>query len=380
MSLAPRPTYLAPTGSVGLGSKLAGGLSAPRPNRISLKDDRFTLIMESGQQHPNVQPALSMQVIFVGGNSHASRVFYDSDAYDTDNPDAPVCWSDNGVGPSDKSSQPQSPTCGQCPKSVWGSAISKMTGAKIPACNTRKKVAVMVAGAGDAVFLLDIPPGSLKSFGGYMSRLGGELHASPEEVITEVTMTSKELAFREVMWLPQEMLPMIAQVVASEAPDMVVGAHDRPVQPRLAAPDPQARLAPMSPRPDPVQYQVPTVEMQSDPFAKMYPAGPVAQFDERSPPPGDQITWPNGQTTVVEAPVEPPKAPRKPRTPKETVIGPGPIPETTFIPPQAANGFVGQTVLTAPPAASFGMQTQPAVPPQDMAAMLSKAFGLKIGS
>lgn len=364
MSLAPRPTYLAPTGSVGLGSKLAGGLSAPRPNRISLKDDRFTLIMESGQQHPNVQPALSMQVIFVGGNPHASRVFYDSDAYDTDNPDAPVCWSDNGVGPSDKSSQPQSPTCGQCPKSVWGSAISKMTGAKIPACNTRKKVAVMVAGAGDAVFLLDIPPGSLKSFGGYMSRLGGELHASPEEVITEVTMTSKELAFREVMWLPQEMLPMIAQVVASETPDMVVGAHDRPVQPRLAAPAPQAQIAPQ-----------PSTEMQPDPFKLMYPAGPVAQFDERSPPP-----MTSNQAEAFHAPEEPPKAPRKPRAPKETVVGPGPIPETTFIPPQAANGFVGQTVLTSPPAASFGMQMLPAAPPQDMAAMLSKAFGLKIGS
>lgn len=428
MSLAPRPTYLAPAGAQGLGSKLAGGLQQPRPNRISLKDDRFTLIMESGQQHPSVAPALALQVIFVGGNPHASRVFYDSDSYDPENSDAPVCWSDNGVGPSDKSSQPQSPTCAQCPKAVWGSAVSKMSGKGIPACSSRKKVAVLVAGAGSDVFLLDIPSASLKPFGGYMARIGGELHASPEEVVTEITMVNKELAFKEVMWLPQTMLEPVAQIVASDAPDMVVGAHDRPVQPRLAAP--QQRPA--------VEYQEPvkqSTEMQPDPFAKMYPAG-TATFDERNPPAPDhsaqfidtrgyverelpdeavsssvnargavlanaprQFAQPLTSQQAEAVNSGQPAPSRKPRSDKgtsrkETVVGPGPIPAQTFASPTPpdphamgrqfgaapAGGFIsgGQPTVTAPQP-QFGMVAEPQAPSTDMTDMLSKAFGLRIG-
>ena len=84
--LGPRPSDVPAADDLALGNKLAGGLQAPRPNRISLKDDRFTLIMESGQVNPQVPPALSINAIIVGSNSHASRVFYDLDSFDADNP------------------------------------------------------------------------------------------------------------------------------------------------------------------------------------------------------------------------------------------------------------------------------------------------------
>jgi len=253
-----------------------------------------------------------------------------------------------------------------------------MTGKGIPACSSRKKVAVLVAGAGSDVFLLDIPSASLKPFGLYMARLGGELHASPEEVVTEITMVNKELAFRELSWLPESMLPAVAQIVASDAPDMVVGAHDRPVQVRLPSSAP-IREAIAAPYP-----QQPSTEMQPDPFALMYPKGPVATqyqtpaFDERNPPPPDPMTSQEAEAANGGKPPRKPRADKGVPRKQETVVGPGPIPAQTFAAPQAAPESFIWNQPTAP-APSFGMQAQPATPPTEMADMLSKAFGLRIG-
>ena len=398
MSLGPRHAHIPAADASSIGTRLAGGLQAPRPNRISLKDDRFTLIMESGQPNPSVPPALSIQVIFVGSNSHASRVYYDSDTYDADNPDAPVCWSDNGVGPSEKSSQPQAPTCGQCPKAVWGSAVSKMTGKGIPACAGRKKVAVLVAGAGNEVFLLDIPGGSTKAFGHYLAHLVNDLHAAPEGVVTKLTMINKELVFEDAMWVPEAMLPQITQIVNSGAPDLVVNEHDRPVQARLSGPAPQPRIGTFAPKP-----QQPSTEMQPNRgFDLMYPKGPVAsqyQHDERNPPPPPEPSF-APPMTAQEAEAANSGKPRKPRSDKgvprkgETVIGAGPIPPQTFAaPPPATNPpqqFIGQPLQPSPQQQpfigqpllqpSFGMNREPQPAPEALDDAISRAFGLRVGN
>lgn len=408
MPLGPRPNYVPSAEASALGTRLAGGLQAPRPNRISLKDDRFTLITESGQVHPTVPPALSIQAIIVGSNSHASRVFYDSDSFDADNPDAPVCWSDNGVGPSDKSAAPQSPTCAQCPKSVWGSAISKMTGKGIPACQGRKKIALLVAGAGNDPYLLDIPGGSTKAFGLYIAHIGNELHAAPEGIVTTITMVNKELAFTDAMWVPENMMAGVKQIVEGEAVNLVVNEHDRRVQARLTAP-----LTPHGQS----QLTQPSTEMQSDPFARMYPKGP--QHDERNPPPPDMTTTLSPEQAALvaaaaqqqqfDAPMTSqqaeavnsgqPAPARKPRSDKgvsrkaETVVGPGPIPAQTFTPQLNPNpqlntaasfggppngGFIGGHA--APTQPQFGMVAEPQAPTAALDAMLDKAFGgLKFG-
>lgn len=397
--LAPRPAYLI-TEQTGLGAKLAAGLTQPMPNRISLKDDRFTLVLESGQNHPQVAPALSLQVIFVGGNPHPSRVYYASDdVYDPDNANAPVCWSDNGVGPSDKVAHPISPTCAMCPNSAW-TKITAM-GSKVPPCMTRKKVAVLVAGAGDTVFLLDIPPGSLKPFSQYMSKLGGELHASPEEVVTTLTMTNKQLGFETAAWLPESMLAAVAQVVASSAPDDVVGAHDRPLQVLLTA-------APTSfPTNNPASFPHPSAPQPVDVIPEQFTDPRFAQAAadqarrEATVLGGDQFAQQPMTSQEAEA-HNSGKAPRKPRSDKgqprkDTVVGPGPIPAQTFaVPePQPADPFarmfpqasqdernpppVEHTFIqSSVPSSQFGM-AQPAPAPSDMSDMLTKAFGLRIG-
>lgn len=408
-ALTPRPAYLT-GGSSNLGATLAAGLTQPMPNRISLKDDRFTLVLESGQNHPQVAPSLSLQVIFVGGNPHPSRVYYASDdVYDPDNANAPVCWSDNGVGPSEKVASPVSPTCAMCPNSAW-TKITAM-GSKVPPCMTRKKVAVLVAGAGDTVFLLDIPPGSLKPFSQYMSKLGGELHASPEEVVTTLTMTNKQLGFETAAWLPEGMLAGVAQVVASSAPDDVVGAHDRPHQARIAAPqnDPHAQqwgdTIKLTSKPTPEQ----AAQWNANPPMRVFEP-PVDVIPEQFTDPrfaqvaADQAAREAQPMTSQEAEAHNSgKAPRKPRSDKgQPRTSTGPIaPQTTFtkpVEPAPADPFARmypqapQDERNPPPqgfirpdqmdtgnrAAQFGM-AQPAPAPSDMSDMLTKAFGLRIG-
>ena len=354
-----RPAYLLRDNDYGIGQKLAAGLAQPRPNRISLEGDKFTLIMASGQHHPQVPVQMSIQAIFVGGNPHTSRTYYDSDTYDRASPDAPVCFSDNGVAPSEKSQTPQSPTCGQCEKAKWGSALSKMTGKGIPACQSRKKAAVMVAGAGEDVFLLDIPPGSLKSFGRYMERIGVELHANPQDVITQISMDNgKELQFEDIAWVPEALIPTVNKVIEGDEPDLVVNAHDRPIQPRIAVST--AGLA-----------QQATIEAQREPSWNdaAPPKQPMTATEARERTlPG--FAPPNG--------ADKPKATRgRPRTPQQPPAPPAAAaanfaqPQAqTFVQPQAQQFIQPQQQQPA----NFGLQ-QPQPASAQLNDMLAKAFG-----
>lgn len=355
-----RPGHLAPTVK-NLGAILAGGLAPPQPNRISLDNDRFTLILENGQVHPQVPPSLQIQAIIVGGNANVSRRYFSEDAvYDRDNPNAPICWSDNGVGPSEKVQSPISPTCAQCPNSKWDK-IMPQTGSKVPACQHRKKVALLVAGAGADPFLLDIPPASLKPWGKYMYRLGSELHCSPSDVVTLIKFENKQLVFEDVLWVPENMIAGVVALVESGETDRLVGADDRPYDFRqLPAPE----------RRDTIGYA-----------PNPYPAMTSHQAEAAL----------SGQ--------EPPKErkPRQPRQPRqETVVGPGPIPPTTFTqpttatvpatfgfdernPPPPNGGFINQSAPTQQPP-QFGMAPpDAAAPPSNLGSMLDAAFALRTG-
>lgn len=345
-----------------LGQKLTGGLSAPRPARVSLNDGKFTLFMDSGAQHPTIPPALQLQVIFVGGNSHVSKVLYDGN-YDADTPNAPKCWSDNGVAPSDQVPSPVSPTCAVCPNNRW---VGQGAGATPPACMDRKKTAVLVAGAGDTVFLLDVPPASLKPFGKYMAYLSREVHEDPENIITKLTMENRVLKFESVGHVPDTLKPQIKKLVEDPATDDVVNEHDRRHQLSLAPPAPKvdfARLEAAVVEPIPTQF-APMTSNQAEAFHT-----PSAQ---------SQVVE---QFAEVVAEFAEPKArkPRGPNKPKETVVGPGPIPAATF------DGVQGKTEFVSPspfnernPPPQFGMQEKPPAPPSDFNAMIENAFKLPL--
>lgn len=376
MSALQRPAYLANRGPSQLAGVLAGGIGTAQPPRISLKDDRFTLLMPNGDRHPAVQPSLTVDVIVVGGNPHASRIFYDGD-YDSTASAAPACWSDNGVAPSANAGSPQSETCAMCPQAVWGSKISA-NGSKIPACSTVKKVAVLVGGAGDVVFLLQIPPASLKPWRGFLAHID-TLGASVDEIIVRVKMEDKALAFEAVDFLPQNVYDFAQKIMASPEPDVVCGVKDKPHAPALAAPAPVANGFLAQPAPAPVAPTPPAAPVETD---EQREAREFAEFKASKAKPAAEPPAPAASfgAPVHHGEVEPP-APRQ-RAPrgskKETVVGPGPIAVGTFQAPQETAkpaSFIGGGAPATP--AGFGM-APPTAPGADVQNALAKAFNMPL--
>lgn len=323
------PAYLKPANPKFL-SKMTAGLGGNTPPRVSIRNDRFTLMDANGQASGAIAPSLTLDVVVVGGNDHPSRIYYAGD-YDPENTAAPDCFSDNGVGPSEQAASPQHEHCASCPQAVWGSGgISKMSGKKVPACSTVKKVAVVVMGdRSGTVYLLQIPPKSLKPWLGYMNHLGGQ-GIGPDQVITRLSIEDKTLGFAEVDFIPENYVAPIEEIMAGDDPDIVSGNRDKPILSgkALAAP------------------------VQRD----------VMQLDAPKP-----------------APVEAPKRTRRPAVREnETVVEAGPIPAQTFIQPEQTEleKLRAQIAALESAAAPKAAGVMPSAPPPDSAvkAMLDKAF------
>jgi hypothetical protein len=137
------PSYLLNRQSRATTEDMVSGIGSSIPAHLSITDNRFTLVDASGNEKP-VQ-TFHLDVCILGSNNNVSRIFYDpSKKFSKGDNTPPLCWSDNGVGPSRQSSTPQSPTCAVCPHAEWGSAVSQMTGRGIPACQSGKKLAFIV--------------------------------------------------------------------------------------------------------------------------------------------------------------------------------------------------------------------------------------------
>ncbi len=380
MSVLQRPAYLANRTQSTLASTLSGGLGVAQPPRISLKDDRFTLLMPNGDRHPAIAPSLTIGVIVVGGNPTASRIYYDAN-YDAADAAAPICWSDNGVGPSVGAGTPQSATCAECPRAVWGSKVSPQ-GSKIPACSTVKKVAVLVAGAGETVFLLQIPPGSLKPWRGFLAHLD-TLGAAIDEVIVRLSMTDKTLAFEPVDFLPQAVYEFAQKIMAGPEPDAVVGVKDKAREGFLPGPAAQPALGfvtqtqadantarTLSMPAQPLFTQQPAVEVESPAERE---AREFAEF-KAAKAAGAHAQVADIAAAAPQFGAAPEPAKRARARKGETVVGPGPIAAGTFAAPQAG-GFIGGGSPPPSTPAGFGM-APPANAAQGVADAIAKAFNL----
>ena len=365
MSFPQRPAYLqAPNAA--LAERFAGGLTTPQPPNISIKNGRFTVRGASGETNRNIQPSLSLDCIIVDANPEISRMFFEG-AYDPNNAAAPDCFSDNGEGPSAFASKPQAPNCATCPQAVWGSAINQ-NGKAVPACSTKKKVAVMVPGANE-LHLLAIPPNSLKGYRSYLDAINGN-GALPYQLITRLSFADGEigtLKFDFLDWIPQHLAAHVEGLIGSDEVVKVVGSNDKP---RLAA--------------LPGKAQHLQIEAQRDPIQEMH-------------------TFNNLQQPAnVQAPVEQATATRKRRSSAEvaaekaakdgqTFVAPGPIPPQTFQAPQQAapqqfapsaaqqapqGGFIGGGATNTTPTQAFGVASSAPPPSQAVEDMLAKAFSL----
>ena len=154
-------------GNRSLATEGQAGLSGGGVPYLSIKGSRFTAVDALGEQRPlgaMDQRGMYLDVIVVDLNPAVSKSYY-AEAFDPSATDykPPTCFSDNGIGPSDKVPAPPATTCAACPMNVWGSKVSD-NGKEVKLCSDAKKVAVLLADGTTIPFRLNIPAASLKAW------------------------------------------------------------------------------------------------------------------------------------------------------------------------------------------------------------------------
>jgi len=219
------------------GQRGLGGNSVPY---LSIKAQKFTAIDAVGDQRvvgKMDNRGIYADVIVVDLNPNVSKVFYAS-KFDPSATEfkAPDCWSDNGIGPSEQAQSPQSSTCASCPMNAWGSQINN-SGKETKACNDVKKVGVLLDGEEKpTVFLLRIPPASLKNW-----KVVCQMVASHNVDLNMVKMrirfdeqTQGVLNFELVGWIEEHQVQTILGL-QEEKLAAIVGRNDKPKAVALGA-------------------------------------------------------------------------------------------------------------------------------------------------
>jgi len=323
------PAHLMNRQSKTVGQTLQNNLGKNNPPHLSIEGGRFTLVDANGNDQPvqtfdpQLGPYIDINIIDV--NDHISKIFWgEGNQY---NPNAqsylpPLCFSDNGIGPSRNSSEPQSPTCAQCPHNVWGSATSRITGKGIKACSDLQKIAFTTVGH-STIFVLRIPPNSLKNMGLHQGTFNGT-GIDISDVITRVSFVpgiQGTLQFQGIGYIDETVMAQRENALANKATDGLIGRFDvvHPAAASLGGPPQQAALP--APSQQPVQQQQPAGN-----------APPFVVQTAAAPPP----TAPFPAVPVGQSPATPPKRrgrpPAQAATPQEQ---PAQAPFPTSQPPQS---------------------------------------------
>jgi hypothetical protein len=352
-----------------LAAAAIGGLNTGSPPHISIAGNRFTLVDDAGNEKP-IQ-TLFLDLCVIDANSAVSKIYFDPRTPfepGGDNSNPPICWSDNGIGASAQASVPQNTSCQICPHNAWGSATSKATGKRTKACNDVKKLAVLVPGI-DMVFLLRIPPASLKNLAKYTQTLAGHGVDLPD-ALTRVEFESQGiLKFTPMGYVDAPTAAVTDKAIAAKATDALIGRLDRPWggagdAQKIAYAEKQApqQIAPAAPTaqpmaPPPQPFAGGNAQVAPDPFAQ----GATAQ----------QSPFGQGQpSTSSQTDVTPPKKGRGPNKPKPVEAA-----AEDGIPPFLRRDQPAPAVH-APNPTQFGMQAAPAAPDAGIQAALDAAFRL----
>ena len=321
------------------------------PNRISIRASRFHLVDSEGVETDSTENnGVALDVIVVDANATISKLYYEG-AYNPQatEPVAPTCFSDNGIGPSDRSATPQSSTCALCPHGVWGSKVTPQ-GSKVKACADIKKIAVVLASnPTGVVYGLNIPAASLKGWGlivGELEQRGVDIGALVIRFEFDTTASYPKLKVRPLAWLSESQAQAVAPLVGSEETQTIVGATDKPIAALPGASGQQYRAEPVE------QPQVvrPVGQAPTPPLPDM-PAHTQAALAEGAK-----------RTRRTKAEMEAARA----QQPQQQAAAPAPQPDALDIP-----GFLDKR--TPPPAAAPVVQPASA----DLDAMLDGIMGKK---
>ncbi len=381
------PAHLQQYQTRDIGTTLSHNLGTAAPPYVSIAGNRFNLIDAAGNEVavPTFDPPIGvyLDACIMDANEHVSRIYY-AHKFDpsaaTFNP--PDCWSDNGTGPSVSCSSPQGRTCTPDPEgihgckwSVWGSATSAQ-GKGVPACQQVQKVALLVPGFPQTVFLLRVPPNSHKHLRAYQETCKGS-GVQIADVITRIYFdqsTQGTLLFKGVTYIDAPTAQLRQAAWDEKKTDALVGRNDvaRPAGAVLGV---QAQIAPAN-----STGQAPLLTAQPGSFMQVQQPGPFAPtVAVGAAAPTGQFQPNPAQPAAMTSPSDPAPTGRRRRRTQAEMQAAQPAPGGQPAPaaaPQAPFPHPGAAQAPAAAAGSFGMAPgQPAAANPELAGVLDNFFG-----
>ena len=252
-----KPAYLTQNSSAGNTTFMApigAGLSLPR---LSFRGGAWRIISPDAEEeilkNDRNEPVRSIQIVPVAANNGIYKTWYAKAYTPGQEPDAPACWSSDGVTPAASSTSPQATACASCPQNQFGSRINP-NGSKVKACTDNKRILVIAPDDLDGdLFTISMPVMTLKEWNAYLNTLSR--HDVPVDgVITQVTIDATveyaKLSFSFSGWLPDGGYDKIKARQADEVVAAFRGGETAPEAPKkpvaaapAPAPAPAARAA-----------------------------------------------------------------------------------------------------------------------------------------
>lgn len=255
-----------------------------QPPYLSIKggnfvlSDKFAGIKEDVSDYDKATKQKFVDLIVVDVSPIFSKVYYEEE-FDDSSPIGPACFSDNKFGPSINADKPQANLCRQCPHNEWGTSLRK--GSRGKACKEHKKLAVMVpCFSTEHVWLVRVPPtskGALSTFTRQLDGIKLDGRATlPIDTMTRLSFSAEKMFSIEFKVLrslhdnqeDEALYQAAVRHFESGITADIIGLNDKPIEPMLALPAPQAptqmqRIAPPE-RPREAPPVRPSQDQESD--------------------------------------------------------------------------------------------------------------------
>lgn len=288
---------------------------------------------------PN-EPRSSIDVVIIKAAAHISKIWYEG-GYKEGSNERPDCWSANGQVPDAASPKKQHPTCGACPKNVFGSRITE-NGKQGKECVDYKRLVVApISDIENEAFggpmMLRVPAASLKEIKLYADQLKGlnfPYFAVHTRIGFDPEVAYPKLTFRAMRPLNETEATTVVKLLDDDRVKRII---DAPVEAATH---------------EPIKEDAPTVQTASSFFGQSpvpptttdsapAPAAPkVLKAAPPAPKPrqtavgyletGEKVEY-DVETEEVIRVLEPAPAPEKPKVLKKAAAAPAatPAPEAT---------------------------------------------------
>jgi len=244
-----------------LAASLTGGLSSGNSYpRISIKGSRFRLVEGDTE---TVLESTTLDVVVVGANPRLSKTWYAKQWTPDSEPQAPDCFSLDGVSPDPEATDPQNDLCASCPQNAWGSKVTPQ-GQQIKACSDTKRLAIVSADdPSGPIYLLSVTPAALKGLNQYQKELS--VRGIPPEIVKTRVSFDTDASFPKLKFtfggfLDADVQQVVDGLFGTDQIKEITGETLRqPVAVPQIAKAPAPAPAPVAPKPA-VKAAAPVVE------------------------------------------------------------------------------------------------------------------------